>query len=359
MVPDSMALLGSRPHQKPGVLAGLLYPAVCILWLLETGLAAPTGSSEGDCFNPLFQPHWAGKSDIRHLASKPTIQNSLNLCPFWNLKPACCTASFEDEQQQAFQLWESHWKRKEAHLESFRSQMEDFRTTQEYRDASSMQRALFDAARQSVRVVVATYGVCFDTLLEYVAGMLCFSCQPHWHHQVLLSEDHARVLLLRIAENSNNELWDHCSSLSSAAQELDHRIEDSMLAKSMTSSYVDFRMFDDRIRLSQYMESVGRVIMRGPSENVIKKTQAVGQNMSNEALSRQLSPAPARNRMMQNQSKALTQTDLRDLISPMEDGRRSGFVFRVFPRNPLPGKGTRGQLSLAAACLLVLLLQSA
>ena len=323
----------------------LLYVAICG-WICR-GQAGPV-SSEGDCFNPLFQPHWAGKSDIRHLASRPTSQNSLNLCPFWNLKPACCTVSFEDEQRKAYQLWESHWKNKEAHLESFRSQMEDFGISKGYHDSSLIQRSLFDAALRSIRNVVATYGVCFDTLLEYVAGMLCFSCQPHWHHQVLLSEDHSRVLLLRIEESSNNELWDHCSALSSAAWELDHRIQDSMLAKRITSSYVDFRMFDDRIRLAQYMESVGRIIMRGANEHVIKKTPAITENVSKVALPRRLSDP--RNGTEDNQT---VQGQLRKLISPVEDGRKSGFVFHVFPQNPLPGSGRHRHLSMLGGCLLL------
>ena len=329
-----------------------------LFWCLpvRTLGSAKQGHSDGDCFNPLFQPHWAGKSDIRHLASKPETQNSLSLCPFWNLQPACCTVSFEDEQRKAFQRWESHWKDKASHLAGFRSQMEDFGVSQEYRDAPPAQRALFDGALKSIRYVVATYGVCFDTLLEYAAGMLCFSCQPHWHHQVLLSDDHSRVLLLRIEESSNNELWDHCRPLSSAAKELDHRIQDSMLAKRLTSSYVDFRMFVDRIRLSQYMESVGLIIMRGPNEHVLKTSDVAG-NVSNVAL-RRLGEPPLGNESGKNQTAAgITGTQARlSFISPVEDGRKSGFVFNAFPQDPLPGHSERARLSFLDGCLLLLLM---
>ena len=228
--------------------------------------------------------------------------------------------------------------------------MEDFGVTQEYRDASSTQRVLFDAALDSMRYVVATYGICFDTLLEYAAGMLCFSCQPHWHHQLLL--DDSRVLLLRIEESSNNELWDHCSPLSSAAKELDHRIQDSMLAKRLTSSYIDFRMFDDRIRLSQYMESVGRIIMRGPNEHALKKTSDLSGSPSKVAALRLLSDPHPKHQTIQNQSSSM-QGQSR-FISPVEDGRKSGFVFHVFPRDLLPGSGGRRPFILEG-CLLLLL----
>eukprot|EP00439_Symbiodinium_sp_Y106_P049076 s1348_g6.t1 len=345
----------TEPSARLRMSGELLFRACSWAWVLPTLRAAEPGSA-GDCFNPLFQPHWAGKSDIRHLASRPTVQNSLNLCPIWNLRPACCTVSFEDEQKQAFQRWETHWKNKASHLELLRSQMEDFGVTQEYRDASSTQRVLFDAALDSMRYVVATYGICFDTLLEYAAGMLCFSCQPHWHHQLLLDDSNSRVLLLRIEESSNNELWDSCSPLSYAAKELDHRIQDSMLAKRLTSSYVDFRMFDDRIRLSQYMESVGRIIMRGPNEHVLKKTSGLSGSASKVAVLRLLSEPHSRNQTVENQSSTNVQIQSR-FISPVEDGRKSGFVFHAFPRDPLLGDGERRRFSILEGCFLLLLLQ--
>ena len=80
----------TEPSARLRMSGELLFRACSWAWVLPTLRAAEPGSA-GDCFNPLFQPHWAGKSDIRHLASRPTVQNSLNLCPIWNLRPACCT----------------------------------------------------------------------------------------------------------------------------------------------------------------------------------------------------------------------------------------------------------------------------
>lgn len=208
-------------------------PLPLLLHLLCLTRAA-AGAGAGDCFNPLFQPHWAGKSDIRHLASKPSVEGSLKLCPFWAWKPACCTTSFEEEQQRAFELWKAHWKEKEQRLETFQNEMEDFRLSPSYQDASLFQRELFDTALLRVKNIMDTYGLCFDTLLKYVAGMLCFPCQPHWHHQVLLSEaDVPSVLRLEISEYSNDVLWDDCKMLADSAKEFDHRVQDSLLAKKL------------------------------------------------------------------------------------------------------------------------------
>eukprot|EP00434_Breviolum_minutum_P020970 symbB.v1.2.018500.t1/scaffold1403.1/size153157/6 len=305
-----------------------------ILALLPTTVGAGTG----DCFNPLFQPHWAGKSDIRHLASEPTVEGSLRLCPFWAWKPACCTTSFEEEQQKAFELWKEHWKEKEQRLEAFHSEMDDFRLSPSYQDSSLFQRELFDTAILRVKRIIATYGLCFDTLLEYVAGMLCFPCQPHWHHQVLLSDDH--VLRLKISEYSNDVLWDNCRPLAEAAKEFDHRVQDSLLAKKLKHVFVDFRMFYDRIRVSEYMEQIGREIMRGPNELQIKTRHQETLHYHGSFESGVSSRLLSINGTVQARHNATNATELDaqryaeeqfGLLNPILDGQRSGFSYRVFP----------------------------
>lgn len=326
-----------------------LLSTVTILHFATRGSASEAGDS-GDCFNPLFQPHWAGKSDIRHLASKPTVEGSLRLCPFWTWKPACCTTSFEEEQQRAFELWKAHWKEKEQRLEAFHSEMDDFRLTPEYQDSSLFQRELFDTAMLRVQKIMYTYGLCFDTLLEYVAGMLCFPCQPHWHHQVLLSGDD-RVLRLKISEYSNDALWDNCHALADAAREFDHRVQDSLLAKKLKHVFVDFRMFYDRISVSHYMEQIGRVIMRGPNELMIETTHQVNPHVpasmeSGVSHSRLLSiPSHEvqQNKSMESMDNATSEPlslaaqrfaeEQYGLLNPILDGQRSGFSYRVFPEN--------------------------
>eukprot|EP00435_Cladocopium_sp_Y103_P035163 s1546_g9.t1 len=208
------------------------------------------------------------------LASKPTVEGSLQLCPFWAWKPACCTTSFEEEQQWAFELWKAHWKVKEQRLEAFHSEMDGFRLTLEHQDSSLFQRELFDTAMLRVQKTIYTYGLCFDTLLESVAGMLCFPCQPHWDHQVPLSRDD-RVRRLKISEYSNDALWENCHPLADAAREFDYREQDSVLAKKLKDVFVDFRMFYDRISVSHYMEQIGRVIMRGPNELMIETIKSI------------------------------------------------------------------------------------
>ena len=322
-----------------------MVPFRYLLLQLLVGAAISQGEAgEGDCFNPLFQPHWAGKSDIRHLASKPTVESLLRLCPFWTWKAACCTTSFEEEQQRAFELWKTHWKEKEQRLEAFHAEMEDFRLSPTYQDSSLFQRELFDTALLRVKKIMETYGLCFDTLLKYVAGMLCFPCQPHWHHQVLLSADD-RVLRLKISEYSNDVLWDNCHPLADAAREFDHRVQDSLLAKHLKHVFVDFRMFYDRISVSHYMEQIGEVSMRGPNELIIQIHQVTPHVPASFA-----SPSRVLSQVTGNATAAQRFAEEQyGLLNPILDGQRSGFSYRVFPENWARGK--------AAICLWALVVR--
>eukprot|EP00438_Fugacium_kawagutii_P006788 Skav218516 [mRNA] locus=scaffold2478:105899:106722:- [translate_table: standard] len=217
--------------------------------------------------------------------------------------------------------------------------MEDFRLSPSYQDASLFQRELFDTALLRVKNIMDTYGLCFDTLLKYVAGMLCFPCQPHWHHQVLLSEgDVPSVLRLKISEYSNDVLWDDCKLLADSAMEFDHRVQDSLLAKKLKNVFVDFRMFYDRISVSRYMEQIGRIVMRGPNELMIQKTQRITPHVPTfEATnSRSLRELPMANASAKAQRFAEEQYGL---LNPILDGQRSGFSYRVFPESDLTQRG--------------------
>eukprot|EP00931_Biecheleriopsis_adriatica_P097142 TRINITY_DN708_c1_g1_i4.p1 TRINITY_DN708_c1_g1~~TRINITY_DN708_c1_g1_i4.p1 ORF type:complete len:495 (-),score=83.80 TRINITY_DN708_c1_g1_i4:6-1490(-) len=225
-----------------------------------------TASPHGSCYNPLFETSWAGKSDIRHLASEPTFQTALNLCSAWNKRLSCCTPSFEEEQQKSFDLWVHHFRVKEAHIEAFRSAMEGVRLEASYQEASKVEKLLFDKALESMKEVIRHYGTCFDTLLEYMAGVICFTCQPHWQHQVMMSPSSLRVHNLRIDDSSNELLWDSCRSLGNAGLELDHRVGDSLLAKVVKVRYEDLTMFRNQVVVSEYMEEFGLIAMRGPNQ---------------------------------------------------------------------------------------------
>jgi len=273
----------------------------------------------GSCQNPLFATHWAGKSDIRHLMGEPTLQYELNLCPMYNQRLACCPTAFEDVQQLSFHRWVKHWKRKIKYVKDFQMDMEGTKVSTAYVKASHADRALFDKALTIFRGVLRTYGTCFDTLLEYMAGMLCFTCDPQWRFKVHMDPEHSRVTHLRIHESSNDALWESCRETGTAAIEMRTRISESSLAKSIWTRFEDFSMFESKIQLSKYMRHYGLFALRGQSENVLKVEPGTH----------------ALERTLQAQEATVGGDDSAGLLYPIRDGRASGFQCKVFPRDPL------------------------
>lgn len=271
-------------------------------------------TSSGSCFNPLFKTHWAGKSDVRHLESTAQLQFGLSLCPMWNSQQSCCSMSFENVLSKSFQRWVDHWTTKSTNLRNLQIEFEKMKISKTFVQADRIQRALFDAALLSLAPVVEWSGTCFDVLLEYMAGMLCFSCDSDWMQKVFPGQDGRSVSHLRIADHTNEALWQSCRHLGAAAAKLETRVADSMLAKSIEVPMEDLSMFLNKISVSQYMGQLGLSPMRGPSEKtfVVKPD---GSRVSTDAQSRLLTPAGS--------------------VDPIRLGRASGFHTDVFPRRPI------------------------
>lgn len=277
-----------------------------------------SGVDRGSCRNPLFATHWAGKSDIRHLMGEPTLQYDLTLCPMYNGQLACCPTAFEEVQQRSFRRWVTHWKRKIQYVKDFQMDMEGTKVSTAYVKSNHAERGLFDKALQSFNAVLRSYGTCFDTILEYMAGMLCFTCDPQWRFKVHMDPEESRVEHLRIHDSSNDALWQSCSALGRAAHSVRMRVAESALAKSIWTRFEDLSMFESKIDLARYMRHHGLFVLRGKNENVLKVEAGT------HALERTL--------------KAFQPTiggdDAAGLVYPVRDGRSSGFRCKVFPRQP-------------------------
>jgi len=289
------------------------YFRLCIV-AVGVPAAAAVGNAtavEGNCWNPMFALHWAGKSDVRHMEAQPTLQQGLNLCPFYNGKYACCPRAFEDELMVAFDRWVKHLQSKVDAVKAFQLNVVRVKDSKLYVDAPPDERALLERLLTSFAPVLEAFGNCFDTMLEYIAGMLCFSCDASWRDDVLLTADGTRVTHLRINDASNDELWQQCRSLGIAAMDMHARAYDSVMAKSIMIPFEDMTMYENKITVSEYMEREALLIMRGPNELSITVEPQ-------DDTGRRLSPGEV------GYSE----------INPVADGRRSGFQCSVFPRRP-------------------------
>lgn len=286
--------------------------------------AVPAGGVVGEenCLNPLFATHWAGKSDIVHLNSEPQTQFDLNLCRSYNNRASCCSNAFETEQQATFKRWVEHWQRVKDHLSDFQLDMEGLKVSRAYVEVGFEEKALFNKAFESFNSALDALGTCFDTLLEYTAGALCFACDPHWRGKVVLSADGTRVLSVRVHDSSNEEVWQSCREFAVAADRLDARVGDSALAKRLTTRFEDLDAFTSRIGIADFMaRTVAALPMRGPSERVLN-------------LEPPESVAQGQRRLQQPPSGDAPDAETK-FTYPVRDGRASGFKCSVFPRKPV------------------------
>lgn len=299
-------------------------------------MALASGGKKPSCFNPLFRSHWAGKSDIRHLASRPQTQLGLQLCPTFNGQPACCLNSFEDVLSKEFQRWVTHWKRKSGYIKDFQTQLAKVQLSQAYAKADKLERVLYDKAVASYAPVLKWHGTCFDTLLEYMAGMLCFSCDPNWGNKVFLGSGARVVEHLHIDDYSNEQLWQSCRMLGAANTEMQTRVADSLLVKGIWSRFEDLSMFRSRISVSQYMANLGLYAMRGPSENQLVLSPGGAEPSSSSKAARLL-------------AASTSGAGPTNFINPVLSGRSSAFQCAVFPR--IPSGIFSGSLRSRAVCV--------
>lgn len=291
--------------------------------LVGTSVAAAGIAQNGTCSNPLFKVHWSGKSDIVTLLSAPKVQQDLRLCKSYLNRPSCCPVPFEDVLSKAFDRWVRHWKTKSQNLQDVQAELAKVKASQTYIGANPLQRALFDKAVESFAQVLEWYGTCFNTLLAYIAGMLCFTCDPDWKSKVFLSSGGVSVGHLHVDDNSNELVWQSCRGLGSAAAEMQTRLVDSLLVKNIKLPFQDFSMFRNKISASQYMSRLGLSPLRGPRENELVKNPGGGSMRIRRLTdSGQGSQTPS------------------GFVDPVRDGRSSTFSCSVFPGRPIGFNGS-------------------
>jgi len=292
------------------------------LWLTFIGTVAA-----GSCQNPLFAIHWAGKSDIVHIPGVPRFATDLTFCPAYGNRSSCCTGAFEQRLKKAFDLWVAHFREKVERWQAFRNGMEVLQASVSYSTAPVEQKALFGKAVASFGAVDDTFGTCFDTLLEYMAGVFCFACDADWQNKVFLDAQGVSVVHLRVHESSHDDLWQSCQPLGEASQELLDRVADSPIAKQVRVPLEDLHMFTSRIAVAEYMAHNGLYAFRGPRQQAVSRKQLP----SGEPVQQDVSVVDDAARPQ----RRLKNDHVLDYIYPVRDGRVSSFQCTVFPRQPL------------------------
>lgn len=213
--------------------------------------------SSQQCRNPLFEIHWFISAGMNPplLGDTPASRTNLRLCPVYNGQPSCCVESFESEQMLHFNYWKEIFG---AKIEGIREDLvgiERVKDTDAFNAASDAARAQFYRALDAHERMLdpANHASCFTALMTYVAGMICFSCDPSWLSMVQL--DTGKIVRILLTGNTCHVVWEACASFGAMAAQLSQLMLDSRLVAMQGSPVEDVEMFLGQQALCDWMHN--------------------------------------------------------------------------------------------------------
>mmetsp|Transcript_73447 Transcript_73447/g.204003 ORF Transcript_73447/g.204003 Transcript_73447/m.204003 type:complete len:434 (-) Transcript_73447:82-1383(-) len=210
-----------------------------------------------ECQDPLFRAHWhslASEVDAGQLEAQPVEHKNLVRCKMWNYHSSCCGPSMESPQEQAFETRRANLERKVGLLKAYLASLESLHASQVYTRAAAKERALLDRALDSFRPALAAVQTCARALLEFVAGMVCFGCNPVWNAFVERDASGA-VRAVNVASETCIYVDKSCGALGHGARAVEETVMASSLAKLPRTPLPDFSMFADRETLCAWLRS--------------------------------------------------------------------------------------------------------
>lgn len=229
-------------------------PASLLLHLLVLSLPWRAPAPDSDyCRNALFEAHWFVRDGSpQTLAYKPVGHTDLRLCPADNGRPSCCQKSFEVEQQLHFDFWNQIFTTKLKRVRNNKVATMSLESKDIYNAASPEDLQQYHRAIQAYEAVLdpAGHSRCLAALMTYVAGMMCFACDPEWADQVQVGM--GAIIRVRISEGTCTNLWEACGHFSALTQALKQAVLDSSLAVQQPGSLENLAMFADQQALCDW-----------------------------------------------------------------------------------------------------------
>uniref|UniRef100_A0A7S1RND6 Uncharacterized protein n=1 Tax=Alexandrium catenella TaxID=2925 RepID=A0A7S1RND6_ALECA len=326
---------------------------------LAAAAAAAAGDAEAvpqlsfECANPLFEVHWFTEDlEFSHLQGVPATYTRLARCSAWNGRRSCCNPSMEAPQQVAFDSWLHHFELEVTLMKSYFGALQSLSQGDVYRHSGELERALFDRALAAFPPVLALARRCVRALMVFVAGMVCFGCEPRWEDFVWRDADGA-VTAVNISAESCIYVDQRCRPFGQAARRAARRVLESTLAKAPSSALPDLSMFEDRIASCEWLRSaVALQPLRGGAPSWRRRLEQVDSfdpfAASGEGgaapESRATTPAPTTTSATTTLPRAVVEataappaaplptappgaTAPRLALDPVQDGLRTGFRF--------------------------------
>lgn len=208
------------------------------------------------CMNPLFRSQWhTGELDVAQLEAEPRLHQSLQKCKFWNGNATCCTPNLEALQQRAFTAHKAKFQTEVELLNEYRLALIELSKDDAFTLADTLEKKLLLRATDSIQFALKLADNCLKRLMTYVAGMICFACQPEWSAYVWRN-GLGEVLGVNISPDACIYVDWGCGGFGRAVQEAYLHIMESGLAKRLHIALPDFSMLFSRVAICRWLRSV-------------------------------------------------------------------------------------------------------
>merc|ERR550514_1751984 len=148
----------------------------------------------------------------------------------YNQQQACCNPAMETEFEAALGRWKDDWHGVLERLTFFRDSLASLQVDESYVDSPGADQRALDRAILAFGPVLDLYGLCFNTMLEFLAGVLCFSCEPWWQQVVSVNGSDIGYL---VAPESYDAVQHSCQVWQGYVRQLRIAVQDSRLAKRL------------------------------------------------------------------------------------------------------------------------------
>ena len=137
-------------------------------------------------------------------------------------------------------------------LEEYLSLMVKLRGSEVFEDAVLLEQDFLDRAVDAMRTALSHAKPCILHLLAFVAGMVCFSCQPDWVDYVWRNPL-GQVTGVNVDPNACIYVDRGCGTFGHTVQVAYLHVMESRLAKYPAASLPDFSMFFSREALCEWL----------------------------------------------------------------------------------------------------------
>jgi hypothetical protein len=164
----------------------------------------------------------------------------------------------ESEFLDALKRWQDDWTGVIKRLTIFRDSLAELQFGGDYVDSPAADQHALDRAISAFDPVLELYGYCFNTMLSFLGGVLCFACEPRWQSIVFRDNTTSDSPLgYHVHPASYDAVGHSCQVWSGFVRELRIRVQDSRLAKLLPIPFEHLRRFETKANLGTYLHNCG------------------------------------------------------------------------------------------------------